>query len=210
MKVSKKKSSDTSVCSPSYNAPNSNLQIERIKLDKFDGDIRKFAKFKEQFELYVKPLCNIAQLPFVLRAHLADAVKEEVDNEDDNMETLWNRLESKYGDIGKQVDAILADISKAPKGDASSALKMIKIVEKAHRDLSRMGRKSEMENGTMLALIEKKFPDEIRFEWISKIAEQKQVEPADKLAILFNLLQKWKMILEYDSSAITFINKVTE
>ena len=35
--------------------PKSNpIQLERIKLDKFNGDIRKYPKFKEQFELYVK------------------------------------------------------------------------------------------------------------------------------------------------------------
>ena len=140
------------------------VQLERIKLEHFDGDIRKYPKFREQFELYVKPLCTTPQLPFVLQSHLSDSVREEVDNIDDNLETLWARLDKKYGNKGKQLDAILADIAKAPRGDGKSTLQMIMIVEKANRDLKRMGCESEMHNGTVLAMIEKKLPEEIRFE----------------------------------------------
>ena len=55
------------------------------------------------------------------------------------------------------MDAILADLAKAPKGGSQSTLQMIKFVEKAYRDLHRMSREAEMENGTMLSLIEKSF-----------------------------------------------------
>ena len=183
-------------------SPRSSLQIERIKLEKFNGDIRKYPKFREQFELYVQPQCLTSQLPFVLRAHLTDDVKEDVDNEDDNMDTLWTRLDKKYGNRGKQVDAILADLAKAPKGGSQSTLQMIKVVEKAYRDLHRMSREAEMENGTMLSLIEKKLPEEIRFEWIEKIAEMTEEGPKEKLNIMLALLQKWKHMIEYDQSAI--------
>ena len=142
------------------------IQLERIKLDKFNGGIRKYPKFKEQFELYVKPLCTEAQLPFMLKSHLEEQVKEEVDNVDDNMETLWERLDKKYGNCGKLVDAILADIARAPKGDGRSTLTMINTVEKAYRDLSRMGKESEMKNGTIISMIEKKLPEEIRYDWL--------------------------------------------
>ena len=98
----------------SEDATRSLVQLERIKLDKFDGDIRKYPKFREQFECYVKPLCTSSQLPFVLRSHLSDTVRAEVDNTDDNLETLWTRLDKKYGNRSKQLDAILADIQKAP------------------------------------------------------------------------------------------------
>ena len=35
------------------------VQLERIKLDKFDGDIRKYPKFREQFELYVSHYAHL-------------------------------------------------------------------------------------------------------------------------------------------------------
>ena len=178
------------------------VQLERIKLEKFDGDIRKYPKFREQFQHYVKPLCTTSQLPFVLRSHLSDTVREEVDNTDDNLETLWTRLDKKYGNRGKQLDAILADISKAPKGDGKSTLQMIMIVEKANRDLTRMGCESEMHNGTVLAMIEKKLPDEIRFEWIQAIAEKEDADSDTKVPMMLKMLEKWRVMIEYDHAAI--------
>lgn len=185
----------------------SSVQLERIKLEMFDGDIRKYPKFREQFESYVKPLCTPSQLPFVLRSHLAEAVREEVDNIDDNLDTLWTRLDKKYGNLGKQVDAILDDISKAPKGDGKSALKMIHIVEKAYRDLTRMGRSSEMHNGTVLSMIEKKLPEEMRFEWIQAIAEKEDADSDLKFAMMLKLLGKWRVMIEYDHAAIRRVSE---
>jgi hypothetical protein len=178
------------------------IQLERIKLDKFNGDIRKYPKFKEQFELYVKPLCTEAQLPFVLKSHLVEEVKDEVDNVDDNMETLWERLDKRYGNCGKLVDVILADIARAPKGDGRSTLTMINTVEKAYRDLSRMGKESEMKNGTIISMIEKKLPEEIRYEWLQTIAENTEGDANEKFSLLLRLLRKFKTMIEYDQASI--------
>ena len=71
---------------------------------------------------------------------MEEEVKEEVDNVDDNLETLWQRLDKRYGNCGKLVDTILADLSKLPKGDGKQTLLMIKTVEKAFRDLSKLRR----------------------------------------------------------------------
>ena len=182
--------------------PSSTLQLERIKLEKFNGDIRKYPKFKEQFELYIKPICTASQLPFILKSHLSEEVQEEVDNIDDNLDTLWARLDKKYGNRSKLVDTILADIAKAPRGDSRNTLAMIKVVEKAYRDLTRMGRRSEMENGTILSMIEKKLPEEIRFEWIKCIADEEDDESEGRFQLMLELLQKWAIRIEYDQAAI--------
>ena len=180
----------------------SSVQLERIKLEKFNGDIRKYPKFKEQFELYVKPLCTSEQLPFVLKSHLIEEVREEVDNVDDDLGTLWSRLDKRYGNYGKLVDAILSDISKAPKGDGRSTITMINTVERAYRDLSRMGRASEMRNGTIISMIERKLPDEIRFEWVKIVAEKTESDADEKFPLLLELLRSWKAMIEYDQDTI--------
>jgi hypothetical protein len=182
--------------------PSSTLQLERIKLEKFNGDIRKYPKFKEQFELYIKPICTASQLPFILKSHLSEEVQEEVDNIDDNLDTLWARLNKKYGNRSKLVDTILADIAKAPRGDSRNTLAMIKVVEKAYRDLTRMGRRSEMENGTILSMIEKKLPEEIRFEWIKCIADEEDDKSESRFQLMLELLQKWAIRIEYESSKL--------
>ena len=178
------------------------VQLERIKLDKFNGDIRKYPKFREQFQLYIKPLCSDSQLPFVLRSHLSEQVKEEVDNVDDDLDTLWVRLDKKYGNEGKHVDAILEDIARGPRGDGKSTLIMINTIEKAYRDLERMGCAAEMRNGTIISMIEKKLPDEIRFEWLKLIAEKNDAKADEKFSMLIKLLKRWRNMIEYDQAAI--------
>lgn len=199
--VSQDSSAQDGVNLTSSSSSNS-VQLERIKLEKFNGDIRKYPKFREQFELYVKPLCTPSQLPFVLRSHLVEDVREDVDNVDDDLETLWSRLDSKYGNCGKLVDAILADIARAPKGDGKSTLLMIDTVERAYRDLARMGKESEMKNGTILSMIEKKLPEEIRFDWVKTIAEKREEDADGRFTLLLELLKKWRIMIEYDQATI--------
>ena len=189
---------------PTDQTRNSNnpIQLERIKLEQFDGDIRKYPKFKEQFERYVKPLCSESQLPFVLKSHLVEKVKEEVDNADDDMNTLWCRLDKRYGNCGKLIDTILSDIAKAPKGDDRSTLTMINVVEKAYRDLSRMGKESELRNGTIISMIERKLPDKMRAEWLERIAEASDGDSDEKFKSLLSMLNKWKIMIEYDQASI--------
>lgn len=179
------------------------VQLERIKLEKFTGEIRKYPKFKDNFERYIKPLCPEEQLPFVLRSYLGEEVQEDVDNLDDDLETLWKSLDKKYGNSGKLVDSILADLTKMPRGDGKNTLQMIKTVEKAYGDLSRMNRSGEMKNGTILSVIERKLPEEIRCEWIKIIADQMEDEDSEeRFDLLFKLLQNWKVRLEYDTAII--------
>ena len=169
------------------------IQLERIKIDKFQGNIRKYKKFKVEFEKYVKPLCQEAQLPFILKAHLSEEVKEEVDDLDDDIATLWKRLDHKYGNQSKQIEMILADISRLPKGDEKTTLIMINTVEKAHRDLTRMHRASEMENGTIIIAEKQDTPEE---------SQDTSDNSVGKFNMLLELLKKWRIITEYDQATI--------
>ena len=123
------------------------------------------------------------------------------------METLWERLNLKYGNRGKLIDSILADISRAPKGDGKCTMLLIKTVERAHRDLTRMGDTCEMYNGTILSLIEKKLPDEMRFEWVKIVSENREEGSAEKFQKMLKLMQRWRNMIEYDQESI---RKVSE
>ena len=61
-------------------AEQSGLKLPRLELDKFDGNLRKYPAFRECFMKNIAPMCQKSQLGFVLRAHLGEAVKEEVAN----------------------------------------------------------------------------------------------------------------------------------
>jgi len=80
--------------------------------------------------------------------------EKEVENVENNVMLLWQRLYAKYGNVRKYVDLVLADLSKGSKGDGSATLLMINNVEKSYRDLARIGAEWEMSNAYMIALIE--------------------------------------------------------
>ena len=85
------------------------IQLERMKFSKFEGDIRKYPKFKEEFHIHIRPICSVSQLPFILRSYLSDAIQDEVDNAGNDYNAIWERLDAKYGDKGRLVDAVMAD-----------------------------------------------------------------------------------------------------
>ena len=72
------------------------VQLERIKIRCFGGDIRRYPKFREDFIKHIKPLCSISQLPLVLRTHLTDDVCDEVENVEDSFDAILQRLYQKY------------------------------------------------------------------------------------------------------------------
>ena len=180
----------------------SRLQLEKLKLDKFDGDLRKYPGFKERFKLYIEPMVPKAQVAFVLRSHLEPAVREDVENIEDDMSLLWQRLDAKYGNLRRYIDSVLLDLSKTTKGDGKAALDMINTVEKAHIDLQRIGAQAEMSNSYIIALIEKKLPEEMRMDWVKFIAEKGEVDSNAIFKLLMGFLKKWRQIIEYDAAAI--------
>ena len=65
----------------------------------------------------------------------------------------------KYGDEGKLVDTIMADIKSIPAcqyENEDTILRVVKVVEKAHLDLCRMKREKEINNATIISIIEER------------------------------------------------------
>ena len=183
-------------------AEQSGLKLPRLELDKFDGNLRKYPAFRECFMKNIAPMCQKSQLGFVLRAHLGEAVKEEVANIEDDMTLLLQRLDAKYGNLRKYTDAVLADLAKISKGDSKAALHLINTVEKAYQDLARIGLEQEMSNSYIISVIEKKLPEEMRIDWVKNIAEKGEVDSTKVFMLLMEFLRKWRNIIEYDDSAI--------
>ena len=66
----------------------------------FDGNIRKYPRFKEEFELHIQPLCDAKQLPFVLKSYLCDELREDVDSLRENIADIWDRLDRRFENQG--------------------------------------------------------------------------------------------------------------
>ena len=73
---------------------------------------------------------------------------------------------------------------------------MINTVEKAYRDLVRIGSEIEMSNSYMISMIEKKLPDQMRMEWIKLIAEKGEKDSQVVFSMLMEFLARWRKIIE--------------
>ena len=179
------------------------VRFERMKFPPFGGNIRKYPLFREEFIKHIEPQCGKDQLAFVLKSYLTEEVQEEVENVGDDYLKMWRRLDQKYGNTGKLIDAILFEIKNLSYGNADpcSTLQMIKVVEKAYRDLQRLGEEAEMCNATTISIIEERLPVHIKSEWVKLIAS-KQLNSRQKFTALMNLLEDWRNRLEYVSDNI--------
>ena len=137
-----------------------------MKFEPFSGEVRKYPRFKEEFLKHIKPQYESHEESFVLKSYLAPDIKEDVDNLGDDAAEIWKRLDRKYNDKSKMVNSIMADIKQLSNNtdDPSEILHGIKVIEKAHRDLKSMGLEKEINNSTIVSMIEQKLPAELEKE----------------------------------------------
>ena len=187
--------------------PKSSIKIEHLKFKSFDGDLRNFPRFKEEFNTRIKPMCSETQLPLVLKSYLVETAREDVENIGDNMADIWERLDKKYGDQGRLIDTILAEVKgiRSCKNDDQATLNMVKVVERAHCDL-RIGKEAEMDNTTIISMLEEKMSDEMANEWI-KLVTKDENKYKNKFELLFKLLLELRDRIEYK---LANIRKVDE
>ena len=189
--------------------------VKDVKFESFDGNIRRYPRFKEQFLKYVKPRYEETEEAFILRSHLTENIRDEVDNLGEEADALWRRLDKKYGDVGKIVESIMSDIKHMKKCDGSpqKTIKMINMIEKSYRDLQYLKRESEMNNSTIVSMIEEKLPDDITLEWVKFVTGDKKTEvEMEKFSHLLELLIKFRERIEYKHSTLRngFVTKSQE
>ena len=181
------------------------IKLEGLKFQSFDGNLRKYPKFKHDFLKHIQPLYKEEQAAFVLKSYLSIEVREEVDNLDELVD-VWARLDKKYGDEGKHIDAIMAEIKDAPiceEGDTEPLIQMINTIEKALRDLLRLGLEKEINNSIIVSMIEEKMPGELQKEWLKVVTGKHRLDIArNKFPSLLKLLLEYRERMEYFSSSI--------
>lgn len=179
------------------------VKIDRLRLPIFDGTLRKYLEFREDFMQQVEPHCGKGQLAFVLKQHLSEAVKDEINNVSDDYSAMWRRLDQKFGNIRRLVETILAEVKGISPKDASdkTVLKMIDTVEGANRKLQRMGHQSELHNLTTISIIEQAMTKEMENTWIERISSKTCTSP-QRFKMLLEFLEDWRNRLEYKSAGI--------
>ena len=69
------------------------IRFEKQKLEIFEGDIRKYPGFKERFTSYIEPRYSKSEAALCLRLQLSATVRDEVENIEDDVALLWQRLD---------------------------------------------------------------------------------------------------------------------
>ena len=190
--VSKEKTKETS----------SSMTIKpKAHFDDFEGDIRKYPRFKEQFLLHIKPKYAADEEAFILRSYLGSKIKEEVENLGEDAKAIWDRLDEKYGKVSNLVDAIMSDIKgmkKCENHDPLHTLEFINKIEKAHRDLIYFKKENEITNATIIGAIEAKLPENIEDEWLRLITGDNMDDiERNKFPHLLKLLVGCRQRIEY-------------
>ena len=186
------------------NSPSSSIRLKKLRFQTFDGDMRKYPKFKAEFQKYIQPLCKSDEIAFILRSYLIDEISEEVDSLGDDIHQIWKRLDKKYG------HAIMSAIKQMPtcsNSDEQRVLEMINRIEKAHRDLKRLDLEKEISNSTIVSIIEERLPEDIQIEWIRIVTGDERDEISrDKFPSLLKLLLTCRERIEYKLSEIRFVS----
>jgi len=184
------------------------VKMDKFKFQAFAGDIKKYPEFKTEFIEHVQSQYDESQHAFVLKQYLSESVRAEASNVLDDYKKMWERLDQKYGNTGKLVDAILADVKRISLRDSSNAnvLQMINVVEKANRDLERLGEHAELRNSTSISIIEQAMTREMKHEWVKLIAS-KPCTSSQKFNLLLAFLEDWRNRLEYMGASIRDISE---
>ena len=111
-------------------------------------------------------------LPILIKNYLSESVRRDVENLDSAGE-IWKRLDQKYGARHKLIECILQDIKNlsTEADDDTAILAMINTVESAHLDLARIHEEAEMENSTILSIIEQQMPARMSSEWTNLVSK---------------------------------------
>ena len=189
------------------------LKMERMKMPKFDGDIREYPRFKSDFKKHVMPLVTTNDsAAYILKSCLDKQPLETIKNVDDDLDEMWMRLDDKYGRSSKIVDAIMYDIKllkPVTENNATRFVEFVNTIERCHRDLQRINMESEICNSTIVSLIEERLPGTIKSAWCLEVSEKDtQIDDTNKFPKILDFLLKHKRAIEYGSNDLRSVKTV--
>ncbi|KAJ8033541.1 hypothetical protein HOLleu_23814 [Holothuria leucospilota] len=182
------------------------IQLKKMDMPRFEGDLRKYARFKEDFNKFVIPVTNTDQVTFALRQALGPEPRKILGPIEDDVSKMWERLDEKYDDKIKLVDIIVNDIEKKREvkdGESRKLVAYIDDIEAGYNDLKKAGLEKEMSNSRVVGEIERKLPPSVFGRWVRYMHDDRNnVDKTDRLPELLKFLFKERRSLEYSMEGI--------
>ncbi|CAM1296449.1 Uncharacterised protein r2_g576 [Pycnogonum litorale] len=144
------------------------FKMERPKMPQFDGSIKDYITFKEEFRVFVEPNIHLDTAPMILRNCLGPGPKAAIRGIGMDCKLMWQELDSTYGNARQTSDAILADIEKFKElrtGESKRFIDFVNLIRTSYHILKQIGRPSDIDNNAMLSRIEQKLTYEAKLEW---------------------------------------------
>ena len=130
--------------------------MEKIRLPRFEGEIREYSQFKKDFQKQVLPTLDVDNATYVLRSYLGKEPSDIVKSVDDDLDEMWRRLDSKYGDPAKIADVIIDGIRRTRmirEGEEKRFIDFVTMLEDGYRDLKRLGLEAEITTTSSVSII---------------------------------------------------------
>ena len=140
--------------------------------------------------VWFMPTINIESTPYILRSCLTCS-KEPADfvkSIDDDLKALWKRLDEKWGDSRKVVDAIInttQNMRNIRDGENNRLIKLINVIEDGYQDLKRLGLGKEITTTSSVSVIEQKLPTDVKKEWENLVSSDHST--VDKMTTHFRV-----------------------
>ena len=184
----------------------SELKVQPVKSPVFEGNVRNCPVFKQNIKKLIAPqMGSDLACSYVQKSCLSGDSAEIVKNLDDTKE-IWSRLDIRFGRSSKLVDAVLNELKSVKAiedGDDASLLKLIVVIEAAHRDLSMIGVEREISNSGCVSLIEQNLPRTVKREWSRFVNSKNELlMSSDIFSVLLKFLQDQRNIIEYETFGI--------
>ena len=177
------------------------LRMQRLTPPHFTGRIREYSTFRKDYERLTKPVYD--DDPYVLRSCLSGEALDVVQGVNDSFNAMMKRLDDRYGNPLKLVEAVLSDIKdlkSVPERSSKRFTEMVDVVERAFLDLKKLNLCAEMNTVTMVSHVEKLLPAVQKREWVKIL--QTITDKDTLFSELLRYLLTEKQAIEYMDSDV--------
>lgn len=174
----------------SNTASSSLLKMEKVKMPTFNGDIREYFIFKEDFLYMVNKNYSDRDCMTLLRACLVGKPLELIKGIGNEYSYAWSYLDNFYGDPRLVADTICQDINRFKnlrEDEDHKFCEFVQLIQRSYNIMKSVGRPNDMDNNHMLAVIEQKLTIDDRKVWARELEHKSQ-------AATFENLLTWLMV----------------
>ncbi|XP_033643441.1 uncharacterized protein LOC117303376 [Asterias rubens] len=154
------------------------FKMEKPKMPKYTGDVREYAIFKDDFKHMVDKRYGKRDAITLLRTCLQGKPLELIKGIGSDYDAAWEYLDTIYGDPRFITDTVTQDIMKfKPLRDGEDArfCELVHLVRRSYNTLKEVGRRNDMDNNHMLAVIEQKMNSDDRKVWSRHLERDKEL-----------------------------------